>query len=124
VTKDNIMVMASEVGVYDTDPGNIVHKGRLKPGRMLLVDTKEKKYIKDDEIKCKLARSKPFGAWLQEQVTLDELRETHSGHLSYDVEVPNGEVNGYHELGSEDKKDRKQGFKSDCKPIVVMIKAY
>lgn len=89
------MVMASEVGVYDTDPSNILHKGRLKPGRMLLVDTKEKKYIKDEEIKVRLARSRPYGLWLQEQVTMDELRETHTGHISYDI--PNGEVgiNGY-----------------------------
>ena len=41
VTRDNVVVMASEVGVYDVDPADVVHKGRLKPGRMLLVDTAE-----------------------------------------------------------------------------------
>ena len=62
------MVMASEVGVYDTDPSNIVQKGRLKPGRMLLVDTKEKLFIRDEELKLQIARSRPHGLWLQEQV--------------------------------------------------------
>jgi glutamate synthase (NADPH/NADH) len=62
------MIMASEVGVYDTDPGNIVQKGRLKPGRMLLVDTKEKVFMKDEELKLSISRSRPHGIWLQEQV--------------------------------------------------------
>lgn len=86
------MIMASEVGVYDTDPSNIVHKGRLKPGRMLLVDTREKLYIKDEELKLKIARSRPYKVWLQEQVTMDELRDAHAGPISYGVE--NGDVNG------------------------------
>ncbi|ODN06304.1 Glutamate synthase [NADH], amyloplastic [Orchesella cincta] len=92
VTKDKIMIMASEVGVYDTDPSNILHKGRLKPGRMLLVDTQEKHYIKDEELKLNIARSRPYKVWLQEQVTMDELREAHTGPLTYGVE--NGEMNG------------------------------
>lgn len=95
MTKDNILIMASEVGVYDCDPANILIKSRLKPGRMLLVDTQEKRYIKDEEIKMQLARSRPFSTWLQEQVTLDELRQTHSGRLTYSVDIPDGEVNGY-----------------------------
>ncbi len=65
MTKDNILIMASEVGVYDCDPANILIKSRLKPGRMLLVDTKEKKYIKDEEIKLHLARTRPYATWLQ-----------------------------------------------------------
>lgn len=62
------MVMASEVGVYDTEPENILHKGRLKPGRMLLVDTKEKLYIRDEEVKLTIATSRPYGDWLQQHV--------------------------------------------------------
>lgn len=90
------MVMASEVGVYDTDPQNIAHKGRLKPGRMLLVDTKEKLYIKDEELKLHIARSRPYKVWLQEQVTMDELRDAHTGPVTFGVETGgvNGVVNG------------------------------
>ena len=45
VTKDNLMVMASEVGVYDVEPENVIRKGRLMPGKMLLVDTEEQRII-------------------------------------------------------------------------------
>ena len=62
------MVMASEVGVYDVDPSNIAKKGRLKPGRMLLVDTKEKLFIRDEELKLTIARSRPHGDWLKQMV--------------------------------------------------------
>ncbi|KAL1139053.1 hypothetical protein AAG570_009114 [Ranatra chinensis] len=75
VLKDNIMVMASEVGVYDTDPSNVKLKSRLKPGRMLLVDTKEKTIIQDVELKMQIAKSRPHSQWLKEQITLMELRE-------------------------------------------------
>ncbi|XP_076386960.1 uncharacterized protein LOC100882019 isoform X2 [Megachile rotundata] len=74
VTKDNMMVMASEVGVYDTPPGNVVLKSRLKPGRMLLVDTREKRIIEDVELKLQIARSRPHSKWLKDQITMEELR--------------------------------------------------
>ena len=45
VTSDNLMVMASEVGVYDVEPENVIRKGRLMPGKMLLVDTEEQRII-------------------------------------------------------------------------------
>ncbi|XP_070159139.1 uncharacterized protein [Polyergus mexicanus] len=78
VTKDNMMVMASEVGVYDTPPSNVVLKSRLKPGRMLLVDTEEKRIIQDVELKLQIARSRPHSKWLKEQITMDELRAAHA----------------------------------------------
>lgn len=68
VLKDNIMVMASEVGVYDTDPSNVLLKSRLKPGRMLLVDTKQKTIIQDVELKRQIAISRPHSDWLKEEV--------------------------------------------------------
>nr|CAD7402429.1 unnamed protein product [Timema poppensis] len=77
VLEDNIMVMASEVGVYDVDPSKIVLKSRLKPGRMLLVDTQEKTIIQDVELKLNIARSRPHSEWLKEQILLEDLRETH-----------------------------------------------
>lgn len=68
VTKDNILVMASEVGVYDVHPENVVLKSRLKPGRMLLVDTQEKLFIQDVELKSNIAKSRPHSDWLKSKV--------------------------------------------------------
>lgn len=68
ITKDNILVMASEVGVYDVNPEDVVLKSRLKPGRMLLVDTETKTFIQDAELKETIARSRPHSTWLNEKV--------------------------------------------------------
>lgn len=68
ITKDNILVMASEVGVYDVAPEDVVLKSRLKPGRMLLVDTEEKTFIQDAELKELIAKSRPHSSWLNEKV--------------------------------------------------------
>ncbi|KAF2365727.1 Glutamate synthase NADH/NADPH small subunit 1, partial [Trinorchestia longiramus] len=81
VTKDRVLVMASEVGVYDTEPSNILTKGRLKPGRMLLVDTVEKVLTKDEELKLQIARSRPHSEWIKEQFTMQDLYEMHEGPL-------------------------------------------
>ncbi|XP_056630198.1 uncharacterized protein LOC130440850 [Diorhabda sublineata] len=77
ITKDNIMIMASEVGVYDVDPSQVILKSRLKPGRMLLVDTQEKTVIQDITLKQDIARSRPHSEWLKEQISMDELRKAH-----------------------------------------------
>lgn len=69
VTKENVLVMASEVGVYDVDPSQVTLKSRLKPGRMLLVDTKEQKLIQDIELKAQIAKSRPHSEWLQQKVS-------------------------------------------------------
>ncbi|XP_041976637.1 glutamate synthase [NADH], amyloplastic isoform X2 [Aricia agestis] len=76
VTSENILVMASEVGVYDVDPEKVIHKSRLKPGRMLLVDTEEKKIIQDVELKLKIAQSRPHSQWLKEQITMEEIHKS------------------------------------------------
>jgi len=74
VTSDDLVIMASEVGVIDVAPENIVQKGRLQPGRMFLVDTNEGRIIADDEIKSRLAGEEPYGDWIFEHlVDLDEL---------------------------------------------------
>jgi glutamate synthase (NADPH) large chain len=76
VTKDDLVVLASEAGVLDVPPHEVAKKGRLQPGRMFLVDTVEKRIVSDAEIKKQLAARKPYGEWLQEQqVTLDQLPE-------------------------------------------------
>ncbi len=64
VTKDNTLILSSEVGVLDIEPKNVVKKSRLKPGKMLLVDTVNKRIISDDECKSSYASKKPYGEWL------------------------------------------------------------
>ena len=65
ITEDGLVVVASEVGVLDIPPDKVVEKGRLQPGRMLLIDTEEKRIISDDEIKEKVARQYPYSEWLE-----------------------------------------------------------
>ncbi|MGH3950310.1 MAG: glutamate synthase large subunit, partial [Pseudonocardiaceae bacterium] len=64
VTEDGLVVLASEVGVLDIDPGTIVKKGRLEPGRMFLVDTAAGRIIDDEEIKGELAAGHPYADWI------------------------------------------------------------
>lgn len=73
VTADGLVVLASEVGVLDLDPTTVVRKGRLQPGRMFLVDTAQGRIVDDDEIKAALAAEHPYGQWLEQQVTLEDL---------------------------------------------------
>jgi glutamate synthase (ferredoxin) len=64
VTKDGFVVMASEVGVLDIAPENVLHKDRLQPGRMFLVDTAQGRIIADEEIKEGMAARQPYRTWL------------------------------------------------------------
>ncbi|MEM8484710.1 MAG: glutamate synthase large subunit [Bacteroidota bacterium] len=74
VTKDGIVVLASETGVLDFDPAEIVRKGRLQPGKMFLVDLKEQRIIEDEEIKATISNKAPYGEWLAESlIHLDDL---------------------------------------------------
>ncbi|MGE0790557.1 MAG: glutamate synthase large subunit [Sandaracinaceae bacterium] len=76
VTKDGLVVMASEVGVLDIAPERILHKNRLQPGRMFLVDTKEGRIVDDAEIKAQIGSRRPYGAWLsQNLLRVDDLPE-------------------------------------------------
>ena len=64
VTKDDLVIMASEVGVLDIAPERVLQKGRLQPGRMFLIDTKEGRIVADEEIKSKVAQEHPYREWL------------------------------------------------------------
>ena len=77
VTDDGLVVLASEIGVLpDLDPAKVVRKGRLRPGKMFLVDTEAGRIVEDDEIKAELAASAPFGEWLAEgRIHLSDLPE-------------------------------------------------
>jgi len=74
VTKDDLVIMASEVGVLPVPPEAVAKKGRLQPGRMFLVNFNEGRIVDDSELKKKFSEEKPYGQWLQEQrITLDDL---------------------------------------------------
>ncbi|MCB1623721.1 MAG: glutamate synthase subunit alpha, partial [Pseudomonadales bacterium] len=74
VTREGLVVMASEAGVLDLPPESIVRKGRLQPGRMFLIDTGEGRIVEDDEIKKQLITQRPYGDWLKQHlVHLEDL---------------------------------------------------
>ncbi len=76
VTDDGLVVLASEIGVLDFDASRVVRKGRLRPGKMFLVDTEAGRLIEDDEIKQSLAAQQPWGEWLQDgRINLRDLPE-------------------------------------------------
>ncbi|MGH8299390.1 MAG: glutamate synthase large subunit, partial [Steroidobacteraceae bacterium] len=68
VTKDDLVIMASEAGVLDVPPQDVVRKGRLQPGRMFLVDTEQGRIIGDEEIKHTVATEHPYRVWLDEHL--------------------------------------------------------
>lgn len=75
ITKDNQLLVASEVGVMPVDASEIKEKGRLQPGKLLMVDTQEGKLYYDAELKDELARAKPYRQWLSNnRVELNELK--------------------------------------------------
>ncbi len=74
ITKDGLLILASETGVLPVKPEDVVSKGRLQPGKMLLVDLVNNRIVPDEEIKHKLATRQPYGEWLEKnQITLDAL---------------------------------------------------
>jgi glutamate synthase (NADPH/NADH) large chain len=74
VTKDGLVVLASETGVLDIPPENVERKGRLEPGRMFLVDTEAGRIVEDEELKDEVAHRKPYGRWLREnKIALHEI---------------------------------------------------
>ncbi|MCD8208161.1 MAG: glutamate synthase large subunit, partial [Bacteroidales bacterium] len=77
ITKQGMMVVASEVGVMDFDPANVVAKGRLQPGKILMIDTQEGRVYYDGEIKERLAGEHPYRQWLS--TNRIQLENLHSG---------------------------------------------
>ncbi len=75
ITKNDMMLIASEVGVMDIDPNEIREKGRLQPGKILIVDTEKGRIYYNEELKRELAEAKPYKTWLaNNRVELDELK--------------------------------------------------
>ena len=84
ITKDGRMILSSEVGVLECDPENILVKDRLRPGKMLLVDTVKGEVVDDEKLKEFYASREPYGEWIDRNlVELAKLR------------IPNVKVEGY-----------------------------
>ena len=98
ITDDDYMILASEVGAIDIDPSHVVRKDRLKPGRMLLVDTVKGELVNDEDLKQKYASSQPYGEWLDSQiVNLSELPIPNKGvpELEHDQRLRLQKTYGY-----------------------------
>jgi glutamate synthase domain-containing protein 2/glutamate synthase domain-containing protein 1/glutamate synthase domain-containing protein 3 len=81
VTKDDLVIMASEAGVLAVKPEDVKLKGRLQPGKMLLVDTVDGRIVSDRELKRALYGRNPYQLWIKEnQITLDQLAEPPRAH--------------------------------------------
>lgn len=106
VTKDDRVVMASEVGVLDIEPENVAYKGRLQPGRMFLVDFEEGRIIDDGELKTDVASRRPYREWLKNQRIL----------LS---EIPNGDKPKYYE--NQEVTNRMKAFGYTTETLQFML---
>jgi len=98
VTKDDLVVMASEVGVLDVPPEQVESKGRLQPGRMFLIDTEEGRIISDVELKEQIAAQQPYRQWLgQHLVRFESLPEAphQEHHLSHEEVLKLQQAFGY-----------------------------
>jgi glutamate synthase (NADPH) large chain len=96
VTKDDMVIMASEVGVLDIPIDNIRLKERLHPGRIFLVDTAQGRIIDDEEIKSKLAAEKPYAEWVSKgRVQIKDLPESPVPTFNHDIVVKSQIARGY-----------------------------
>jgi glutamate synthase (NADPH/NADH) large chain len=102
ITKNDIIVMGSEVGVQVFPPDQISYKGRLMPGKLLLVDTQEGRIIPDSEIKEKISREKPYRDWVENnRVDLNSIRIASEP----DVEITGDALNRLHLLHGYARED-------------------
>jgi glutamate synthase (NADPH) large chain len=96
VTEDGLVVFASEAGVLEIEPSKVIKKGRMKPGRMLLVDLNEHRLINDDEIKAQLAAEHPYDQWLESgRIDLNDLPEQQHVVHSHASVIRRQQIFGY-----------------------------
>jgi glutamate synthase (NADPH/NADH) large chain len=96
VTKDDLVIMASEVGVLDVPPENVLVKERLHPGKIFLVDTAKGRIVDDDEIKDELALQHPYGEWLKRHlVSIDDLPPARAEQPEHETVFTRQQVFGY-----------------------------
>ena len=97
-TADDTVVLASEAGVLEFDPADVVAKGRLQPGRMFLVDTAAGRIVTDDEVKGELAAARPYGRWLADgMLALADLPARDREHPAHETVLRRQQVFGYTE---------------------------
>jgi glutamate synthase (NADPH/NADH) large chain len=97
-TADGRVVLASEVGVMDVEPSQVVRKGRLQPGKMFLVDTAQGRIVDDEEVKGELAAEHPYAEWLHSgQVRLEDLPSREHVVYSHESVLRRQQVFGYTE---------------------------
>jgi glutamate synthase domain-containing protein 2/glutamate synthase domain-containing protein 1/glutamate synthase domain-containing protein 3 len=109
VTSDDLVIMASEVGVLPAiDPAKVIKKGRLQPGRMFLVDTREGRIVDDNELKEKIAAEKPYGEWLRSNLINES-----------DLPAPTSDVPG---LNEESLTLRQKAFGFTFEDLRFLIK--
>ncbi|XP_033120494.1 putative glutamate synthase [NADPH] [Anneissia japonica] len=93
LTKSGVMYMSSEIGVIDIPSEEVSQKGRLKPGRMLLVDTCLAEFTQDEELKKTISESRPVGSWLQKEViTMEDLYKVNSVKFEKNSSLLTGSV--------------------------------
>ena len=86
ITSDDLMVCASEVGTISIAPDTIVSKGRLQPGKMLLVDTVEGRVVDDRELKMKVCSQFPFGQWIEDNMlTMSGMKDKLSKNNEFEL---------------------------------------
>ncbi len=87
ITRDGRMILGSETGIIDVEPKNVLSKGRLAPGGMIVVDTKQKRVLSDREVKSIVSRNKPYRRWLEQNgIHLKGLLGT-SGKITVDADT-------------------------------------
>ena len=109
ITKDGLVVMASEVGVVDIPDSDVVEKGRLGPGQMIAVDTVNKRLLTNNEIKTTIAHRRPYAQWVANQQT----------HLEATVSGPNG---AHHANGGLEPMQRQRIFGYTAEEPNMVIK--
>lgn len=93
VTNDGLIIFASEAGIIDLEPDQVIEKGRLSPGKMLFVDLKEGRIIPDHEIKCKVANEHPYRKWLTENsLHIDKLPAVANFRVQSDWQISNYQI--------------------------------
>ena len=98
LTDDNLVVLASEVGVLDIEPSRVIRRGRLQPGRMFLVDLEQHRVIDDEEVKAELAAANPYQEWLHAGlVQLDALPDREHVVYSHESVLRRQQTFGYTE---------------------------
>jgi len=124
VTRDGFVVLGSEVGIVDLDDGQVIESGRLAPGQMLAVDTRQKKFFHNDQIKKALAAQKPYQAWLDEQMLRAGKFNLNTGKLP--ITVPAHRAASKEEKGWHDQLIRRLkafGFTQEDLEVIVKTMA-